>query len=301
MWTTENIPDQSGKIAIITGGNTGIGFETALALSRAGARVIIAGRDDIKVNQAVDRINAQGTKGIAEAGILDLSSLVAVKQFARVIKEKYKGIDILINNAGVMTPPAGKTSDGYELQFGVNFLGHFALTGHLFPLLKNKPGARVVTLSSGAHKLTTHIDFENLHLEHSYDAYREYAMSKLADLQFTMEFQRRLDHSGIDMISAGAHPGVTETELARHMPEADYKAAVEQCNGLMPTWQGALPSLFAATSPFVKGGGYYGPDGENELHGYPAPAEISEAANDEILGRQLWEFGEKATGLAYPF
>jgi NAD(P)-dependent dehydrogenase (short-subunit alcohol dehydrogenase family) len=301
MWTKENIPDQSGKIAIVTGGNTGIGFETAVALCSAGAHVIIAGRDSKKVSEAVHKINAQEVKGIAEGDVLDLASLEAIKRFAMRINARYEGIDILINNAGVMIPPESKTREGYELQFGVNFLGHFALTGHLYSLLKNRPGARVVTLSSGAHKFATHVDFENLQLEHSYEAYREYAISKLADLQFTIEFQRRLNYSDINMISAGAHPGVTETQLSRHMPEADYKAALEQFKELMPAWQGALPSLFAATSPTVNGGDYYGPDGENELHGYPALAQISEAANDIAFGRRLWEYAEAVTGLKYPF
>jgi len=300
MWTKENIPDQSGKTAIVTGANTGIGFETALALCEAGARVVIAGRDIEKVKQVVSEINNRGFKGVAEEGVIDLASLESVKAFAEVIVAKYNKIDILINNAGVMIPPAGHTAEGYELQFGINFLGHFALTGHLYPLLKNSPSARVVTVSSGAHRFADSINFENLKLEQSYDPYREYAISKLADLQFTIEFQRRLNSSGIDLLSVGAHPGVTETELSRHMPEADYQAALERFKTLMPAWQGALPTLFAATATEIKGGGYYGPDGEHELHGYPTPANISEAANDEKQGTQLWDLAEKATGLKYP-
>lgn len=300
MWTKQNMPDQSGKIAIVTGANTGIGFETALALCEAGATVIIAGRDSVRVNEAVNKINSSNVKGTAKAGILDLASLEAIKLFADQIKSEYDQIHLLVNNAGVMIPPAGKTADGYELQFGINFLGHFALTGHLYLLLKNTPGARVVTVSSGAHRFATSVDLENVRLEKPYDAYREYAVSKLANLQFTIEFQRRLNNLGIVTLSAGAHPGVTETDLSRHMPEADYKAAVERFSHLMPAWQGALPSLFAAVSPDAERGGYYGPDGEGELHGYPAAAKISDTATNEELGKELWEYAEKAVGLRYP-
>ncbi|MEO3403266.1 oxidoreductase [Mucilaginibacter sp. CAU 1740] len=298
MWTKENIPDQSGKISIVTGANTGIGFETALALSQAGATVIIAGRDSGRVNEAVYKINNLGGKISGE--ILDLVSIDAVKRFSEEIKNKYDRLDLLINNAGVMIPPAGTTADGYELQFGINFLGHFALTGHLYPLLNITPGARVVTVSSGAHRFVDGVDLENVRLQKGYDAYREYAVSKLANLQFVIELQKRLSQMGSDLLSVGAHPGVTETELSRHMPQADYKAAVERFSHLMPAWQGALPSLYAAVSPDVKGGGYYGPDGEGELHGYPAPAKITEAVADEKLGKELWNFAENATGLRYP-
>lgn len=300
MWTSKDIPGQSGKIALVTGANSGIGYETALALFQAGAHVIIASRDQCKAAEALKRIEVIGGKGTLETGLLDLESLSSVKAFARSIKDKHGQLDLLINNAGVMTPPASKTADGFELQFGVNFLGHFALTAHLYPLLKQAPAARVVTLSSGAHKLVQQVDFENLRSEKSYDANREYAISKLAVLQFAIELQRRLTQAGDDIISAASHPGVTQTDLSRHMSEKDYNAAMEHFKELMPAWQGALPTLFAATSYGLIGGSYYGPDGENELHGYPAVAQISEAAQSKQDASRLWDFAETVIGTKFP-
>jgi NAD(P)-dependent dehydrogenase (short-subunit alcohol dehydrogenase family) len=296
MWTTENIPGQTGKTAIVTGANSGIGYETALALYIHGAHVIIACRDAVKAKDTIEKIKQNEGRGTLEAGILNLANLSEIKTFADDIRKKHTHLHLLINNAGVMIPPQSKTDDGYELQFGVNFLGHFALTGHLYPLLKQTPQARVVTLSSGAYKFVEKIDFDNLRSEHSYDANREYAISKLADLQFMMELQRR---AGDNIISTAAHPGVTETSLARHMPEDVYKAAMERFKELMPAWQGALPTLFAATSPLVKGGDYFGPDGEHELIGYPGPAELNNSARDEAAAIQLWEYAEKATGIHF--
>ena len=299
MWTKENIPDQTSKIAIVTGANSGIGFETALALYQAGAHVIIASRNLNNAFKALESIKATDGKGSLETGLLNLANLSDVKKFTDNIRKEHGKLDILINNAGVMIPPASKTDDGFELQFGVNFLGHFALTAHLYPLLKKVSGARVVTLSSGAYKSIKHIDFVNLRSEKSYDANREYAISKLADMQFFLELQRRILLTGDNILSVAAHPGVTETSLSRHMPEEEYRAAMEQFKELMPAWQGALPSLFAATSPLVKAGGYYGPDGANELHGFPGPALINDAANDKEGATTLWEFAETVTGTTF--
>ena len=300
MWTKENIPDQMGKIAIVTGANAGIGYETALALYEAGAHVIIAARDAAKAEEAATMIKAGGGHGTLEVGILNLANLSQIKNFADSIKAKHTQLHILINNAGVMVPPASKTDDGFELQFGVNFLGHFALTGYLYPLLKQTPGARVVTLSSGGHKFVDAIDFENLRSEKSYDANREYAISKLADLQFMLELQRRFDQAGDHVLSTAAHPGVTKTTLSRHMPDDVYQAALARFSELMPAWQGALPTLFAATSPTVKGSEYYGPDGERELQGYPALAKLSDAAKNVATAQQLWDFAETTTGIQFP-
>lgn len=300
MWTKENIPDQTGKIAIVTGANSGIGFEIALGLYQAGAHVILACRNLDNALAALERMKAAAGKGSLEAGLLNLANLSDVKKFTDIIKKEHGKLNILINNAGVMIPPASKTDDGFELQFGVNFLGHFALTAHLYPLLKKATGARVVTLSSGAYKSVQQIDFDNLRSEKSYDANREYGISKLADMQFALELQRRITNADDTILSVAAHPGVTETSLSRHMPEEDYKSAMEQFGELMPDWEGALPSLFAATSLSVKAGGYYGPDGAYELHGFPGPALISEAANDKEGAKTLWEFAEKATGMTFP-
>jgi len=299
-WTKDNIPDQSGKTALVTGANSGIGYEIALALYQKGAHVIIAARDQSKAAEAMEKMIKAGGSGKLETVWLELSSLKQVKEFADKIKKDHGRLDLLINNAGVMTPPKSKTTDGLELQFGVNFVGHFALTGHLYQLLKRTLGARVVTMSSGAHKSVVEIDFNNLRSENSYDADREYGISKLADLQFMAELQRRINWAGDKIISTAAHPGVTESNLSRFMDEEVYKAAVEKFGALMPAWQGALPVLYAATSMEVRGNDYYGPDGEHELKGYPAPAILSEAAKDEQASKKLWEYAERITRVIFP-
>lgn len=300
MWTKENIPDQSGKTAIVTGANSGIGYETALALYENGAHVIIACRDERNANSAMEKMISAGGKGSLEIALLDLASLASIKQFADQVLKRHHQLNLLINNAGVMMPPESKTTDGYELQFGVNFLGHFALTGYLYPLLKQTPASRVIALSSAAYQLVAGIDFENLKSETSYDAHREYGISKFACLQFMLEFNKRLAAAKDDIISAAAHPGVTETDLSRHMPAEVFQAAVEKFGPLMPAAQGALPTLYAATAPGVKGGDYYGPDGEYELKGYPAPALVNDAVKDSESGKKLWEVAQDLTGIFYP-
>lgn len=301
MWTKENIPDLSGKTAIVTGANTGIGYETAKALYEAGADVIIAARDEQKAIAALQKMQTETIgKGSLETGILNLANLSQIKAFADEFKNKHQQLDILINNAGVMIPPPSKTDDGFELQFGVNFLGHFALTGHLFPLLKNPANARVVTLSSGAATLTDGIDFNNLKLEKPYDPLREYAVSKLADLIFAYELDRRLKAAGFHIISVAAHPGVTRTDLQRHIPGEQLEGLFAQFSAVMESWQGALPALFAATSPSVKGGEFFGPDGEKEYVGYPALSRHNTPAmNDPALAKRLWEYAENIIQLKF--
>ncbi|MFC6102504.1 oxidoreductase [Olivibacter domesticus] len=301
MWTTKNMPDLSGKIAVVTGANTGIGFETAKALYEAGATVTIAARDERKIKEAIERIKTAGKgRGSLEVGILNLASLTSVKHFANRFISQHKSLDLLINNAGVMIPPASKTEDGFELQFGVNFLGHFALTGLFFTLLKRADHARVVTLSSGAATLAEGIDFENLRLEKPYDEWREYAVSKLADILFTKEFDRRLQANGSNILSVAAHPGVTRTDLQRHIPADDLDVQFARFDTVMDPWQGALPSLFAATDASVKGSDFYGPDGENEYAGYPALSKHSTGyMHDKVLATNLWEYAEKETGVHY--
>lgn len=295
MWTTQKIPDLYGEQALITGGNSGIGYEMALALYKAGASVTIAGRDDRKLSQAAGEIKSVSGKGNVETAVLNLANLVQVKQFAQDYISAHSRLDILINNAGVMMPPQSLTDDGYELQFGTNFLGHFALTGHLYPLLKQTPGARVVTLSSGAYKWATGIDYDNLRSEKSYDPVREYGVSKLADMWFALELQRTMDHAGADLYSLAAHPGIVRTGLQRHIDAT----SLNTYNEVMEPWQGALPALFAATSPEAIKGGYYGPDGEKELTGYPAPAFINETAANQAEAKTLWAYAEKETGVSF--
>lgn len=302
MWTKESIPDLSGKTVIVTGANTGIGYETAKALYEAGGNVTIAARNEQKSIAALQKIQSEITgKGSLETGILNLASLKQVKEFAEDFKNKHQQLDILINNAGVMMPPPSKTDDGFELQFGVNFLGHFALTGHLFSLLKKTPGARVVTLSSGAATLTDGIDFENLKLEKPCDPLEQYAVSKLAGIIFTYELNRRLKAAHLNILSVAAHPGVARTGLQRHIPKELLELQFAQFSEVMQPWQGALPVLFAATDPSVKSGDFFGPDGENEYAGYPAFSRHNTSAmNDIALAERLWKYAEEAIQVRFP-
>jgi len=303
MWTKSNIPDLSGKIAIVTGSNTGIGFETAKALYAAGAQVTIAARDVEKAKNAIQIIQSDtaGT-GTLDYGKLDLANIGQVREFADLFMQKHTKLDILVNNAGVMVPPAAKTDDGFELQFGVNFMGHFALTGYLLPLLKQTANARVVTLSSGAATLVDNIDFDNLRLEKSYDEWREYAVSKLADILFSYELDRRFRNARMSAIAVAVHPGVTRTDLQRNIPDENLEGMFAAFDQVMDPWQGALPSLFAATDASVEGGKFYGPDGPKEYAGYPALSNHHTAAmNDEALAKRLWDYAENAIQLIYKF
>jgi len=301
MWTKENMPDLTGKAAIVTGGNTGIGYETVKALYEKGANVTLAARDEKKAKAAVEKIKSE-TKGTGalEIGILNLANLSQIKTFVDEFKSKHTQLHILINNAGVMIPPASKTDDGFELQFGVNFLGHFTLTGHLFPLLKSSPNARIVTLSSGAATLTDGIDFENLKLEKPYNEWQSYAVSKLADILFTYELDRKLKTAGLNILSVAAHPGVTRTDLQRHIPDEKLDGMFAEFAEVMEPWQGALPTLFAATDASVKGGEFYGPDGEKEYAGYPALSKHSTPAMNSLeLAQTLWIYSEKSSDLRF--
>lgn len=281
-WTKDNIKDQPGKTVLITGANTGLGFQTALELAKKNYFVILAGRSEEKINQAIVNIKNEIPTAKLEARIVDLSDLKSVKVFSRNIVAKHKRLDVLINNAGVMFPPASKTKDGFELQFGINFIGHFALTAHLFELINATENSRIVTLSSIAHKNGI-IDFDNLRLEKPYDKFREYGQSKVADLIFTIELQRRLTKLGSTTISVGAHPGISKTELLR----TDKPEMIDEFPHMSAN-QGAFSSLFAATET-IEGGSYIGPNGEGEMTGFPAPAFIAEYAKDEVIGKKLWE------------
>jgi NAD(P)-dependent dehydrogenase (short-subunit alcohol dehydrogenase family) len=293
-WIDQNLPSQKGKTILITGGNSGIGYYAALAMAKAGAHVVIAGRNTDKIDQAIKSIEAEGVNGHLEAGIVDLASLESVRQYAAQFVVDHSKLDVLINNAGVMMPPEGKTEDGFESQFGVNYLGHFALTGLLFDRLQSTTGSRVVTLSSIAHRGAL-IDFENLRLEKPYDQKREYYQSKLADLLFTLELGRRIDAIEASVLSVSCHPGFTKTELQRHVDPAILDKMT-----FMDAWQGALPTLMAATGPNVEQGDYYGPDGPGELGGFPAIGEIDASALDPAVAKRLWDVGQNVTGIAFP-
>jgi NAD(P)-dependent dehydrogenase (short-subunit alcohol dehydrogenase family) len=291
-WTTENLKDQTGKTFLITGANTGLGYQTALELAKKKALVIVAGRNPSKINQAILDLKKEVPAAKLEAGIVDLSDLESVKNFAEDINKKHQRLDVLINNAGVMFPPPSKTKDGFELQFGVNFIAHFALTAYLFDLIQSTKGSRIVTLSSIAHK-NGKIDFDNLKLEKPFNKFREYGQSKVADLIFTFELQRRLDKINSGTLSVGAHPGISKTELLRtDKPEMINEFPHMSAN------QGSFSTLYAATEA-IKGGSYIGPDGEGEMTGFPAPAFIAEYAKDEAIGKQLWAYAEKELGIQF--
>lgn len=291
-WTAKNMDNQSGKTILITGANTGLGYQTALELAKKGALVILAGRNSDKINQAIKDIKNQFPDAKLEAGIVDLADLSAVKSFAESILKRHNRLDVLINNAGVMFPPPATTKDGYELQFGVNFMAHFALTAYLFELINKTENSRIVTLSSIAHK-NGRIDFDNLKLEKPFDKFREYGQSKVADIIFTLELQRRLNKLGSETISVGAHPGISKTELLRtDKPEMINEFPHMSAN------QGAFSSLFASTEN-ISGGSYIGPDGEGEMTGYPTNVPISEYAKDESIGEKLWDYANAELGLEF--
>lgn len=292
-WINANLQSQKGKTILVTGGNSGIGYYAALALAKVGADVIIAGRNAKRVDQAVRDIKAEGIEGSINAGIVDLASLKSVQEYAEQFRTKYSRLDVLINNAGVMMPPEGATEDGFESQFGINFIGHFALTGRLYDMLKSTPGSRVVTLSSIAHR-GAQIDFDNLRLEKPYDTRREYYQSKLADIIFTLELGRRSDAKGDGVLSVACHPGFTKTELQRHLDPSILGKMT-----FMEAWQGALPTLVAATG-HVKSGDYFGPDGPGEMGGFPALGVIDGAALDAAVADRLWAVGEDVTGVVFP-
>lgn len=285
----------SGKTAIVTGSNTGLGFETALDLYQKGAKVYVACRDEEKGLDAIERMKAISSGGELIYAHLDLASLSSIKVFAEKVIATENRLDLLVNNAGVMIPPPSKSEDGFELQFGVNFIGHFALTGHLFNLLESTIGSRVVTLSSIAHRGAI-IDFDNFRLEKPYNNWREYGQSKLADLIFALEFEKRLKNNGCQLMSLAAHPGFSKTDLQKYM-DKDMLDSLE----LMTAKEGAQPTLAACLRPDAKGGQYWGPDGYNEQKGKPALAKIDSVALDETLNAKLWDWTKNITKVNFPF
>ena len=285
----------SGKTAIVTGSNTGLGFETALDLYQKGAKVYVACRDEEKGLGAIERMKAISDGGELVYGCLNLASLSSIKAFAGKVIAIENRLDLLVNNAGVMIPPPSKSEDGFELQFGVNFIGHFALTGHLFNLLESTIGSRVVTLSSIAHRGAI-IDFDNFRLEKPYNNWREYGQSKLADLIFALEFEKRLRNNSCQIMSLAAHPGFSKTDLQKYM-DKDMLDSLE----LMTAKEGAQPTLAACLRPDAKGGQYWGPDGYNEQKGKPALAKIDSVALDEKLNAKLWDWAKRITEVKFPF
>ena len=301
-WTEKDVPDQTGRLAIVTGSNTGLGYDTARVLAGRGAQVVMAVRDTAKGETAAARIRALTPGAQVSVHRLDLGSLASVKQAGAELAAAHPRIDLLINNAGVMYPPKSTTSDGFELQFGTNHLGHFALTGLLLKNLLGVAGSRVVVVASIAHNIRARIDFDDLQWEkRRYDRVASYGQSKLANLMFAYDLQRRLAAAKAKTIAVAAHPGVAATELARHLPGANLPGVNWLSGRLLNTAEmGALPTLRAATDPAAQGGQYYGPDGFRELRGYPVLATSSAQSRDVAVQERLWKVSEELTGVTFP-
>jgi NAD(P)-dependent dehydrogenase (short-subunit alcohol dehydrogenase family) len=301
LWTTKDIPSQRGRTIVVTG-TGGLGFETALALARAGGDVIIAGRNLAKGAEAVARIRQSIPGATVGFEAIDLGSMASIDGFARRLASSRDRIDILINNAGVMTPPRRETTeDGFELQLGTNHLGHFALTCHLLPLLRRGENPRVVSLSSVAARQGA-IDFDDLQAERRYQPMPAYAQSKLACLMFAFELQRRSNAAGWGITSIAAHPGISRTDLLHNAPGRFSVAGLARSALwflFQPAPQGALPALFAATSPEARKGGYYGPDRLGETRGHPTPAKVPEQSLDTDVASRLWDVSSALTGVAF--
>ncbi len=299
-WTAADVPDQSGRAAVVTGANSGIGFEAAAVLARRGADTILACRDASRAEAAAARLATAAPGATVSVVRLDLASLDSVRAAAAEILAARDRLDLLINNAGLMWPAYGKTADGFELQFGINHLGHFALTGLLLEAMLPVPGSRVVTVSSNGHR-TGRIDFADLQSEQRYGRMAAYAQSKLANLMFTYELQRRLAAAGAPTAALAAHPGVAFTELTRHLPGV-LQSVYPAIGGLFTqsAAMGALPTLRAATDPAAAGGEYYGPAGLAQVKGFPVRVSSTARSRDQSAQRRLWAESERLTGVTYP-
>ena len=301
-WTTDDMPDLTGNVIIVTGSNSGIGFEAAKEFARKGAQTILACRSMDKAKGALAQILAAVPNAPAEIMHLDLASQASVHQFVSEFKKKHAKLDVLVNNAGIMMVPYSTTEDGFESQFGTNHLGHFALTGLLIDSLLKTSGSRVVNISSFAHRIGS-MDFTNLMYEggNGYSSTRAYGRSKLANLLFTYELQRRFEAIGADAIAVSAHPGSSHTNLTSHIENKWYSKLLNTL--LEPMAQsaamGALPTIRAAVDPNVKGGQYYGPDGFMEQRGYPAVETSNRASHEATDARQLWQVSKQLTGVRY--
>ncbi|MQA94202.1 MAG: SDR family NAD(P)-dependent oxidoreductase [Streptosporangiales bacterium] len=303
-WTAADAPGQAGRVAVVTGANSGLGFVAARWLAQKGARVILACRDKERGEDAADRVRAEVAGADVRLGLLDLADLSSVREFAETFPGD--GVDLLINNAGVMATPYRRTADGFEMQFGTNHLGHFALTGLLMPRLLATDAPRVVTVSSSLHRLGK-MDFSDLQGERRYQKWPAYGRSKLANLLFTAELQRRADAAGATLVSAAAHPGYASTNLQGTSARLSGSWLNEQVMRLgnavfaQSEEQGAWPVLYAATAPGVSGDAYAGPGTLFETRGHPRLVGRSPAAQDTDVARRLWEESERLTGVTYTF
>jgi NAD(P)-dependent dehydrogenase (short-subunit alcohol dehydrogenase family) len=295
-WTPADLPDQTGRTALVTGANSGLGFWTSVELARHGARVLMACRNPAKAEEALRRVRAEAPGGQAELVALDLASLASVERAADDVAGRVAQLDLLVNNAGIMAVPQGRTEDGFELQFGTNHLGHFALTGRLLPLLKAGNAPRVITVSSGAH-LIGRIDWDDLACDNGYPRWRRYGMSKLANLLFTSELHRRAHGT---LLAAAAHPGYAATHLQTGQGQAAFQALMSLGNKVLAQSdaQGAWPQLYAATMPDVQGDDYYGPH-LMDLRGHPVKASRSRQARSLADAARLRELSEQLTKVTY--
>ena len=296
-WTEENVGDQTGKVAVVTGANSGIGFETARVLAENGAKVIMAVRTLEKGETAAKEIGKNFPKADVRVMELDLADLDSVKDFAGNFKKEYSQLDILVNNAGVMIPPYSKTKDGFELQFGTNHLGHFALTAQLLDVLKKTENARVVGVSSLAHTRGK-LDFDDLNWEkRDYDEWKSYGDSKLSNLYFTYELNRKCVENDLNIIAVAAHPGITNSNLASHKPIMNFFGRFV---GQSPE-MGALPTVRAAVETEIEGKDYFGPRGFQELWGYPVKVDSNDLSKNEKIAEQLWKVSEEMTDVKFEF
>jgi NAD(P)-dependent dehydrogenase (short-subunit alcohol dehydrogenase family) len=303
-WKASDIPTQAGRVAVVTGANSGLGLVTARELARAGAQVVMGCRDQTRGAAALKRVRAEVPGADVTLESLDLAALASVRDFAARVSTSYEGVDVLVNNAGVMAIPRAETADGFEMQFGTNHLGHFALTGLLLPSLLGRPGSRVVTVSSTAHKPGL-IDFDDLMGTRSYKKWGAYSQSKLAYLLFAYELQRWLSAAGAPTISVAAHPGYAATNLQSVGPkqEGNRLAGFVMSLGNRVLAQsdanGALPQLYAATAPEVEGGQYFGPSGFQEGRGSPKRVDSRPRSKDTAVAARLWSVSEELTGVNY--
>ncbi|TFB98960.1 oxidoreductase [Cryobacterium sp. HLT2-28] len=304
-WTAADIPDLAGRTAIVTGANSGLGFVTASELARHGASVTLAARDPDRGEEAAARIRAAAPDAWVQVRTLDLSSLASIRAFAGAWADEHvDGLDLLVNNAGVMNVPRRFTADGFELQLGTNHLGHFALTGLLLGSLLRRPAARVVTVSSTLHR-RGRMNFDDLMGEASYSGWAAYGQSKLANLLFTKELARRAAVAGLPLLALAAHPGYADTNLQAVGPSMRGSAFQRGVSALanrflaQPAEMGALPSLYAATAPGLAGDSFVGPDGRGEQRGHPRLVDRSAAAKNGTDARRLWEESERLTGVRY--
>ena len=292
-WSAGDVGDQTGRVAIVTGANRGIGLPTAEELSRRSARVVMACRSVESARAAAGRIGRGNLSGSVDVMELDLANLASIREFAQEFRRRFERLDLLINNAGVMLPPLTRTADGFEVQIGTNHLGHFALTARLLKLLVETAGSRVVTVASTGHRFAA-IDFDDLQWQaRKYQPIRAYFESKLANLLFTYELQRRFDRAGVQALAAAAHPGWTGTDLLRFSRVLQWLSSFLAMSPL----QGALPTLYAATAPDVQPGGYYGPDGFAQISGYPGQVRSSSASRDSTVAARLWTVSEELVSL----